>query len=356
MAVNQNGKTVAEEYIISIIPELDREKFDKNKQKVARELNKVVREKNREITADTKQVKLEYQKERLEAQKAKTIKAQNLAKQSQIRLDAISDRNESVAIAGKVSIIVAAMKLIYEIMSGISEQAQTFSNKMISGSSAFVDKNTRQLMATFGVSGQTATGLGSVMNLMGLSSSDLKLMTPGQMQLFGRLMTQWQTGMDSIDPQALDKFQTVMQGFQSEMASAKLQLQIELYKLLVDLAPEMEFFFNQIINLVKSFAGFINSPFAKGFLGTLFDFVGLLIKCVAAIFQALSGDFKGAWDTLTTNVSEISGSSGSTYNNKTVIITQNSQNSYNGDTNSMYGMATSTFETESNIIASTYLK
>lgn len=345
MAKEQGGRPVAEEYIISIIPELDKEKFSREKRKVEKELNKLVKEQNKQ----------EKQKNQEAAKHNKHLK-QSANLMSSMTKSGNSMASSAMAISGKVAIVVAAIKLIYELMNGITDKATEFSNKMITASSAFVDKRTRNIMATFGVGSQTATGIGSVMNLMGLTESDLKLMTPGQMQLFSRLMAQWQSGMESIDPQALSKFQQVMQSFQSEMASAKLQLQIELYKMLIEIAPELEYFFSQLIGLIKTFAKFINTPVIRELIGTLFEFVGTLIKCVTAIFQALSGDFKGAWETLTTDVSELSGSAGATYNNKTIVITQNSTNNYNGDTNSMYGLATSTMETESNIISNTYLK
>ena len=244
-------------------------------------------------------------------------------------------------------VIVSVLGTALETFKEITKSAKEFSNSMITAGSAFVNRDTRNLMARFGVSGQTATGMQSVMGLMGITPEDFRMMTPGQMQLYTRLMAQWQEGLNSISNTDMSKFQQTMQSMQSEMASAKLELQIEFYKLLVDMAPQIEEFYKSIISLIKGLGELLNSPLVKGILTTLSSLISGVVRIVGALAKVLSFDFAGAWDTLSGN----DVNSGNTTNYYSISST--STNTFAGDTSSMYAIATQTQQDEINSIAAT---
>lgn len=323
------GKTIAEEYIIKITPELDRKQLEIAR-KVIKDLFSKDQKNNKEIQLN-KNLK----------QTANIIK--NVDSSGKSFLNSVGQ------ISGKATIATASIKIIYDLMKSIVKSATEFSNKMITASSAFVNKDTRQLMATFGVSGQTATGLGSVMNVMGLSTSDLKYMTPGQLSLFSQLMKQWTNGINSIDKESLAKFQEVTQTFQMQMASTQIRFQIELYKMLVAIAPQLEDFFNAIISFLNMLVDLLNNPVIKTALQVIIEVVAWIIKIITALAQVVTFDFNGALETLQGNTSDVSN-----YTTTNLTINANSTNTFNGDTNSMYGLATETQQTNSNIIMSTY--
>lgn len=323
------GKTIAEEYIIKITPELDRKQLE------------IARKGINDLFSKDQKNNKEIQLNKNLKQTANIIK--NVDSSGKSFLNSISQ------VGGKFAIAIASIKIVYDLMKSIVESATEFSNKMITASSAFVNKDTRQLMATFGVSGQTATGLGSVMNVMGLSTSDLRYMTPGQLSLFSQLMKQWTNGINSIDKESLAKFQEVTQTFQMQMASTQIRFQIELYKMLVSIAPQLEDFFNAIISFLNMLVDLLNNPVIKTALQVIIEVVAWIIKIITALAQVVTFDFNGALETLQGNTSDVSN-----YTTTNLTINANSTNTFNGDTNSMYGLATETQQTNSNIIMSTY--
>lgn len=323
------GKTIAEEYIIKITPELDRKQLE------------IARKGINDLFSKDQKNNKEIQLNKNLKQTANIIK--NVDSSGKSFLNSVGQ------ISGKAAIATASIKIVYDLMKSIVESATEFSNKMITASSAFVNKDTRQLMATFGVSGQTATGLGSVMNVMGLSTSDLRYMTPGQLSLFSQLMKQWTNGINSIDKESLAKFQEVTQTFQMQMASTQIRFQIELYKMLVSIAPQLEDFFNAIISFLNMLVDLLNNPVIKTALQVIIEVVAWIIKIITALAQVVTFDFNGALETLQGNTSDVSN-----YTTTNLTINANSTNTFNGDTNSMYGLATETQQTNSNIIMSTY--
>lgn len=323
------GKTVAEEYIIKITPELDRKQLE------------IARKGINDLFSKDQRNNKEIQLNKNLKQTANIIK--NVDSSGKSFLNSVGQ------ISGKAAIATASIKIIYDLMKSIVKSATEFSNKMITASSAFVNKDTRQLMATFGVSGQTATGLGSVMNVMGLSTSDLRYMTPGQLSLFSQLMKQWTNGINSIDKESLAKFQEVTQTFQMQMASTQIRFQIELYKMLVSIAPQLEDFFNAIISFLNMLVDLLNNPVIKTALQVIIEVVAWIIKIITALAQVVTFDFSGALETLQGNTSDVSN-----YTTTNLTINANSTNTFNGDTNSMYGLATATQQNNNNMIMSTY--
>lgn len=261
---------------------------------------------------------------------------------------------------GKLALVAAGVKIILEIMKKVVKAATDFSNKMITSSSAFVDKDTRNLMARFGVGSQTAAGIGSVTNLMGISPEDMKIMTPGQMELFSDLMKQWTDGMNSIDKSKLDKFNQVMQDFQKDLASAKLELQLKLYEMLVELGPSLEVFFDGIISVIKIITDLLTSPIVKAALELFFYVVGGILQIVSFLVNLLSGGLLGdglsgafAQNSLENSKSN---SSNNSYSNVTTynMIDTTTNNSFTGDTNTMFDLASNITEQNNQYIKTQY--
>lgn len=330
------AKTMAEQYIISIIPQLDREKFNKERRKVDRQIRYTINTEKKKLDLKAKEDKiLANQNEKL-GKSAKNIA--NMASGANLFSKVIGSTG------GKIAAVLAVIKLIYDTMKKIINASTDFSNNMITASSAFVNKDTRSIMARFGVGSQTATGISKVTGLMGISAEDMPQMTTGQMKLFADLMKQWQAGMNSISKTDMKKFNDVWQGFQKSLASAKLEMQIELQKMLIELAPEIEDVLGSFVNMVRSFTKFITSPVVK----TLIKILSVVLEFIMDVLS-FAMNFQ-SYDWLKPLTSTSNTSNYYTYNN---TIDASSTNSFTGDQNSMYGLATSTQQTNVNYITST---
>lgn len=331
------AKTMAEQYIISIIPQLDREKFNKERRKVDRQIRYTINTEKKKLDLKAKEDKILANQNAKLGKSAKNIA--NMASGANLFSKVIGSTG------GKIAAVLAVIKLIYDTMKKIINASTDFSNNMITASSAFVNKDTRSIMARFGVGSQTATGISKVTGLMGISAEDMPQMTTGQMKLFADLMKQWQAGMNSISKTDMKKFNDVWQGFQKSLASAKLEMQIELQKMLIELAPEIEDVLGSFINMIRSFTKFITSPVVK----TLIKILSFVLEFIMD-FLSLAADMLGNFNFASPTTLASNTSNYYTYNN---TIDASSINSFTGDQNSMYGLATSTQQTNVNYITST---
>lgn len=327
---------MAEQYIISIIPQLDREKFNKERRKVDRQIRYTISTEKKKLDLKAKEDKILAKQDAKLGKSAKNVA--NMVSGANLFSKVIGTTS------GKIGAVLAVIKLIYDTMKKIINASTDFSNNMITASSAFVNKDTRSIMARFGVGSQTATGISKVTGLMGISAEDMPQMTTGQMKLFADLMKQWQAGMNSISKTDMQKFNDVWQGFQKSLASAKLEMQIELQKMLIELAPELQTVLGSFINMIRSFARFINSPLVK----TLIKILSVVLEFIMDILSFAMNVLGGTWAVPTSSTSNTSNYY--TYNN---TIDASSTNSFTGDQNSMYGLATSTQQTNVNYITST---
>lgn len=329
------SRTLAEEYIISIIPELDETRFGRERKKVDKEIKNIIKAQNKQKKDEDKTQKELNSKLKQSANIMKTMSNQG-----------ITFDNTIAATTGKVAVIVAAFKIIYDIMKKLVSGATDFSNKMISSSSAFVDMDTRSLMAQFGVGSQTATGISAVTGLMGITPNDMSLMTSGQMQLYSKLMAQWQAGMNSIKANDLEKFQEVMQSFQSEMASAKLQFQLDLYKMMVELAPKLEPMLESVTKLFRNFASILTSPLMKNALKILISAVDTFVWAINSILEILDFITLGLLGIDTIESTKSSGN----INNSNVTIYNSQTNSFTGDNASMLSLANNVYKDQATYV------
>ena len=336
---------IKEEYIILLSPELDVEKYKKEREKLRSLLEKEdfsfgssknalkkygdllkqqTKLKQEETKLSTLETKAEKEKQKLLEAQAKTKKRLVDLQISQTRKSDLEERianrkrkeQEREGASGKIDyrrffqslssgnvagmasslgkasaylgIAVAILSGIQKFVKSIYEQTTSLSNKMISADSAFVDKSVRQVMATFGVGSSTATGISSVLDLMGISTSDMATMTGGQMQLFAQLMAQWNAGIASIDSGKIQAYNEYVQGFQKFMASEKLDLQIEFYKMLVDNGELLNSFFTSFGSLISTFFDFLTSDLAESGLRTIIYAIDLLMQAGDIILKVVN--------------------------------------------------------------------
>lgn len=343
--------TVVEQYLVKISPYFDSKAYDQTMKQLEKRLYGDKKEKNNGSLSSSK---TKFTKGIFKKGSSPTDMVKSLSK----NMTQIAGKGEAFNIsmgkvAGSITAALATFKAIYEIMQALVNKAAEFSNKMITASSAFVDKDVRNLMARFGVSGQTATGIQSVTGLMGITPEDLKLMTPGQMELFARLMSEWNEGMASINPTAMDKYNQVLQNFQSEMASAKLELQIQLYKMLVEIAPELEQAGNAIISIFKSLTKILENPILKFGIKIL----ATALEALADAIEALLSIVGYGWLWGGNNDVENSKSSTSTsYTTNNVTVNAQSQNQFMGSNSTMFDLATNVAQNNSQIAQQQYLR
>lgn len=304
--------TTVKEYLIKITPTLDNEKYNKVMSDLRNRMNKTFQNKT-------------PQKDQLK-ETAKTL--------TSIKSVSGGISKTIAGVGGTMAIIIASVKVLYDLFKKLTDKATEFSNKMITANSAFVNKETRDLIGRFGVSSQTATGMSSVMNLMGISVDDMKRLTPGQMTLYSKLMNRWTQGMNSIDPKKMQYFNEVMQNFQSEFASAKLELQIQLYQMLIEMAPSLEKLFNSFISFFKSISDFITSPVITNFISAIGEILSFFLNISTLLFDISTGN----WGKLGEDIRNLSGGNTST-TNTTYNINSTTTQSFSGDFNTMFDLA-----------------
>lgn len=336
---------VKEEYIILLSPELDVEKYNKEREKLRSILEKEdfslkshsatikgytatlkqqIKLKQEQTRLATLESKAEKEKERILEAQAKTKKRLVDLQISQTRKTDLEERiatrkrkeQQREESSGKIDykrffqslssgnisgiasslgkgsvylgVAIGILSGIQKLVKSIYEQTTSLSNKMISADSAFVDKSVRQIMATFGVGSSTATGISSVLDLMGITPSDMATMTGGQMQLFAQLMAQWNAGIASIDSGKIQAYNEYVQGFQKFMASEKLDLQIEFYKMLIDNRELLNSFFTSFGSLISTFFDFLTSDLAESGLRTIIYAIDLLIQAGDIILKVVN--------------------------------------------------------------------
>ena len=346
---NRTG-TVVEQYLVKVTPYIDAKAYDRMMKSLE---NKIKGGKSGSGNKDS--AKTTFTKSLFNKRSGTLDSVKKLSKNMTTVAKKGADFNISMGkMGGSLTTALAAFKAIYEIMNKLVNKAAEFSNKMITSSSAFIDKDVRNLMARFGVSGQTATGIQSVTGLMGISPEDLKLMTPGQMELFFILMSEWNEGMSSIDPKALDKYNEVLQNFQSEMASAKLQLQIQLYKMLIELTPALETAGNAIVSLFKSLGKILEHPAIKMGIKVLASALEALAE-VVDIFLSIIG-YGWLWGGESSNIESTKSAGSANYTTNNVTVNAQSTNQFMGSNSTMFDLATNVSQNNSQMIQQQYLK
>lgn len=309
-----------EEYIIKLTPSLDMTKYEEEKQKLQKALNKdfsssssignkqsanaqkdsdkAIRRANAEALLELRQIKKERELIKLKKEKSNFDKLSIRQKLSPLSNSAkgassLLGGNTAGAIAsfGKVNFALMAifgvLKLIKDYTEKILDESTKLSNSLISGSSSFVDKNTRSTMATFGVGSMTAMGINNALSLMGISRSDMATMTGGQMQFFAELMQQWTEGMSSIDKSAISEYNEYMQSFQKDIASIKLDAQIEFYKYLIENRETINTLLGNITRIFDLVMDFAIGSTGQQVITLLTQIASFVISVISEVFQLI---------------------------------------------------------------------
>lgn len=316
-------RQIIQEYLIKIVPSIDVKKYKEILSKFKKDVNETFGEKPK---------------------KNKLVDDFKALSKNTKNIDSILNTGLAKA-SGKLAIILASVKIIKDLMTKIVNSAKEFSNSMITASSAFVNKDVRNIMASFGVSGTTATGISKTTQLMGISTSDLKLMTPGQMELFTRLMNTWTESINSIDKNKLDYYNQMIQNFQSDIAIEKMKLQIELQKMLIDIAPSFESMLNSFVALFRTLKNLMTSPLVKGALEVIMTVINSIARLISVAGDALSLVFGQTPSKVAENYT--TNSSTSSY----VTNTSNTSNTYYFSDNSMNSISSSETEQNNKIIS-----
>lgn len=188
----------------------------------------------------------------------------------------------ALAATGLVSMIVT--KSVNEIIARSTE----ISNKFITGSSAFVDRETRDTMARFGLDPIAAQGMDRSMGLLGMTPQDLTLMTPGQQQAMGELMQQWFDGVQSIGQEDIQVLTDITQEFQMMTSQFKLQWELAKMEILVVNREQIAGLQQQLGSLFESIIDFATHPVMQEAVGILISVVTGIVDAVTILVDALT--------------------------------------------------------------------
>lgn len=143
-----------------------------------------------------------------------------------------------------VASIAMISKIILDVGNKIVASTENLSNQMITTQSSFVNKGTRDIMFKYGVGSSTAMGMQQTFGALGIDSSDLYRLTPGQIKEYQTLMKYWKDGLDSINKTNLNKFSNSAQEFQERIAKIKLDKQLLFMRILADHSDTIERFYD----------------------------------------------------------------------------------------------------------------
>ena len=138
-------------------------------------------------------------------------------------------------IAGAITAINASIEVtqaVEEVAKKVVTQVTNISNRFVSSQSMLVDKDTRNIMATFGVNAAGAQGIQAALSGSGMDVSDLGIATAGQRKLFSRLYGTYIEGINSIDPEKLEAFNENVQEYQALRAEFNIKVQTAIMKVL----------------------------------------------------------------------------------------------------------------------------
>lgn len=188
------------------------------------------------------------------------------------------------AIQGSIEVTQAVEKKADEIV----KQATKISNQFVSSQSMFVDKDTRNIMATFGVNATGAQGIQAALSGSGMDISDLGIATAGQRKLFSRLYGAYIEGINKIDPEKLEAFNENVQEYQALRAEFDIKIQTAIMKVLAesDALPRLLDTLSKGLELVVDI---MSSPGVAFAFDTVINFLNAILEISNAFKSA------GAW-------------------------------------------------------------
>ena len=231
-------------------------------------------------------------------------------------------------VATQIGSLIEVIRWANEIGQKIAENAAKISNQFVSSKSMFVDKGTRNIMATFGVNAAGAQGIQAALSGSGMDISDLGIATAGQRKLFSRLYSTYMEGINSIDPEKLEAFNENVQEYQALRAEFDIKIQTAIMKVLAEseslprLLEALEKGLDAIIEL-------ISSPLVQFAFDTVINFLTAIIELGNTLTSGLARIFGGNSSTTNTwnNSSTTNYNYGNTYSGGfgTALSLQSSQ-------------------------------
>ena len=192
----------------------------------------------------------------------------------------------------------------------------------------FVDRGTRNIMATFGINATGAQGIQAALSGAGMDISDLGIATAGQRKIFSRLYRTYMEGINSIDPEKLEAFNENVQEYQALRAEFDIKIQTAIMKVLAEsgqlprLLESLEKGLDAIIEL-------ISSPLVQFAFDTVINFLTAIIELGNTLTLGLAHIVNGGHSTTNTwnNSSTTNYNYGNTYNGGfgTALSLQSSQ-------------------------------
>lgn len=230
--------------------------------------------------------KLQFDKEKFEFQKQKWGESVSMGQFSSVE-GIVGLLGGKALIAGLVATGVVTL-VIKKTVDEILARSTEISNKFITGSTAFVDKTTRDTMARFGLDPMSAQGLDRSMGLLGISPQDMTLLTPGQQQAMGQLMQQWFDGIASIGHSDIQAFSDATQEFQLMMAQFRMQWQLTKMEILVHNRANIASMTESLGNLFETLIDFASSPIVRDGVGLMISFITGIIDATDMLISALN--------------------------------------------------------------------
>ena len=207
--------------------------------------------------------------------------------------------------SGYLAAFVTAVKVAWEAFQKLAEDASEFSNKYVSQNSIFVNTDVRDMMARFGIGNEQAQSMLAASEGLGIDLSDYSRLTQGQREAFDELMRHYQQGLDSIDPDKLDRFNSVVQEYQLAQLKFEMDMQLIWQKMLAesDALPQMLETVSEVLGTITDILG--SDAFQTG-AEILFGIINGILEFASAPLKLFGGLFGGG-----------SSSSSSTTNNNT---------------------------------------
>ena len=231
-------------------------------------------------------------------------------------------------VATQIGLLIEVIRWANEIGQKIAENAAKISNQFVSSKSMFVDKGTRNIMATFGINATGAQGIQAALSGAGMDISDLGIATAGQRKIFSRLYHTYMEGINSIDPEKLEAFNENVQEYQALRAEFDIKIQTAIMKVLAEsgalprLLESLEKGLDAIIEL-------ISSPLVQFAFDTVINFLTAIIELGNTLTLGLAHIVNGGPSTTNTwnNSSTTNYNYGNTYNGGfgTALSLQSSQ-------------------------------
>lgn len=194
-------------------------------------------------------------------------------------------------ITGAITAINASIEVtqaVEEVAKKVVTQVTKISNQFVSSQSMFVDKGTRNIMATFGVNATGAQGIQAALSGSGMDVSDLGIATAGQRRLFSGLYNTYIEGINKIDPEKLESFNENVQKYQELRAQFDIKIQTAIMKVLAesDALPRLLDTMSKGLDLIVEI---MSSPGVAFAFDTVINFLNAILEISNAFKSA------GAW-------------------------------------------------------------